>query len=513
VKQRAIVIGAGINGLVASNYLQRNGFEVTLLERKPVVGGACACEQYSFEGKPYDYPSGATVLGFMQDFVFSETGLSKRLSVHAPQHPAVIWFESLRQPCLIYDDVEQLKKEVKQKWNETGNVEGFLTDLERVRSFLIQGYRQAKVPTLETAASHLGDDLAQLWIAGSARRLMNHYFSSEFMKVYCSLDVTESGPVSIDEPYSAFTIPLMASGSIFGGKWGFVRGGLWQLTETLAGINTELGVSLITGARVLNASTEEMTVTYEKDGAVKNLKADYVIFATDPVSAATLLGQESLLGDVNKKKSLGTSGKVVLLFRKPIVWKDRTGHEDFDSCFKFIMSVDSLDQLEATTQAVVDGKEDFRPGYFELYCEGAGMRRLGLERGYDSLTVFSKNLSFSKSGEELPHVKEQIAALVLSRIENGEDLFGSVLLTPKDLQEKFFFPQGNIDHIELSDGQTFFTRNFSANPAGSFYQFGDDERVRYCAAGSYPCGSIAGTPGYMCAQELILSVVAPRAAL
>ena len=38
---RMVIIGAGINGLVAANLAQRSGWQVTLLERSDRVGGAC----------------------------------------------------------------------------------------------------------------------------------------------------------------------------------------------------------------------------------------------------------------------------------------------------------------------------------------------------------------------------------------------------------------------------------------------------------------------------------------
>jgi len=31
----------------------------------------------------------------------------------------------------------------------------------------------------------------------------------------------------------------------------------------------------------------------------------------------------------------------------------------------------------------------------------------------------------------------------------------------------------------------------------------DLENVYVCGSGTYPCGSIAGTPGYMCSQQLL----------
>src|SRR5262249_23056763 len=278
--------------------------------------------------------------------------------------------------------------------------------------------------------------------------------------------------------------PLMGSGSVFGGKWGFVKGGLWKLTEQLGALNEELGVTVIKSAQVLSTSQKDLSVRYLQDGAEKTLQADFLIFATDPVSAAQMLNEGELIDQVSTRKYLGTSGKLVMLFKKPVAWKNDTGQQDFDPAFKFIIRPESLDELESTTQAVVSGKTDYVPGYYELYCEGAGMRRLGLERGYESLTVYFKNLAFSKKGEELPDVKRAVESTIFKRIENADDLIGSILLTPKDLNERFFFPQGNIDHAELSDGQTFFARNYSPDPAGNFYQFGTDERIRLCAASS-----------------------------
>src|SRR5438093_7296329 len=41
----AIIIGAGHNGLVTACYLARAGWKVLVLERRPVVGGACVTEE------------------------------------------------------------------------------------------------------------------------------------------------------------------------------------------------------------------------------------------------------------------------------------------------------------------------------------------------------------------------------------------------------------------------------------------------------------------------------------
>ena len=100
-------------------------------------------------------------------------------------------------------------------------------------------------------------------------------------------------------------------------------------------------------------------------------------------------------------------------------------------------------------------------------------------------------------------MESQVKEQLLEHIENPEDCAWTRLLTPRDLQQLFLFPGGNIDHTVLTGGQTFFDRTYADDPATSFYQLGSLDNVYVCGAGTYPCGSVAGTPGYMCSQQLL----------
>ena len=101
---RIAIVGGGINGLVAANYLARGGADVTLHERRAHVGGACVSEAVTVDGVDYEFPLGATVLGFMQDFVLEETGLSSRLETWAPPHPKLVHFPGVPEPVYIHRD-------------------------------------------------------------------------------------------------------------------------------------------------------------------------------------------------------------------------------------------------------------------------------------------------------------------------------------------------------------------------------------------------------------------------
>ena len=86
---QVVIVGGGINGLTAANYLQKQNFDVKILEKNDNIGGACVKDSVIINKKPVDYPKGATVLGMMQKFIFEETNLSKFItpklfiSVHA----------------------------------------------------------------------------------------------------------------------------------------------------------------------------------------------------------------------------------------------------------------------------------------------------------------------------------------------------------------------------------------------------------------------------------------------
>jgi hypothetical protein len=129
-----------------------------------------------------------------------------------------VFFPGIEQPTRIYDDESQAAREFADKWGEQGDLAAFRTDEDRVVRFLQAGYRAGQPPSVEDAVAELGADLTSLWITGSARNLLDHYLSAERTKAHFAMDVNESGPVSLSEPYSAFIIPIMSSGSVFGGR-------------------------------------------------------------------------------------------------------------------------------------------------------------------------------------------------------------------------------------------------------------------------------------------------------
>lgn len=139
---------------------------------------------------------------------------------------------------------------------------------------------------------------------------------------------------------------------------------------------------------------------------------------------------------------------------------------------------------------------------FNNYAEGAAQRVLKNREPFDKLTFFIKNIKYSKTADQLPFIKEEVMNLIFKYIVNPGDCVSTEFLCPKDLNEIFYFPKGNIDHMALNENQNFSQRHFSKNVNKSFYLYGEYDNIYYCGAGAYPCGSVAGTAGYMCAKQL-----------
>ena len=183
-----------------------------------------------------------------------------------------------------------------------------------------------------------------------------------------------------------------------------------------------------------------------------------------------------------------------MFFKKPVEWKKEKALE---TSFRFVFSQDTLDGLNDSGQMALNSENNYTPGYIQIYPDGAAQRKLNNSENFDKIICFTKNFSFNKQSKDLLYAEQNIIEKISKLISNPEDLVGTKFLTPKDLNKTFFFPEGNIDHIAMDGSQNFDKRTFSSNPNTNFYNYSNYENIYYGGAGIFPCGSIAGTPGYM----------------
>ena len=498
MKKNVVIVGAGVNGLVAANYLKKHDFNVTILEKKNFVGGACIKDSTIINNKKIDFAYGATVLGMMPNFIYNETGLSRKIKTFCPENPKLVYFENDNTPTRIYRDITLLEKELKDRWDEKGDVRAFRNDENKVIEFIQKNYKEGTPPNLDYAVNEIGKNLTELWIKGSAKDLLDHYFTSEKTKVYMGMTVIESSPTSYNEKGTSFTIPLMDSGSIFGGYWGFVKEGIWKISDELLNLNNELGIKTILNSEINDIDSNKGRISYAINNINSNIYYDYLLFCTDPLTPTKILNDNN--PSIKKKNYLGSSGKVTMFFKKPVEWKKE---KNLETSFRFVFSHDTIDCLNDSGQMALNSQSNYTPGYIQIYPDGAAQRKLNNFENFDKIICFTKNFSFNKNSNDLVDAEQNIIEKISKLISNPEDLVGSKFLTPKDLNKTFFFPEGNIDHMAMDGLQNFDKRTFSSNPNTKFYNYSDYENIYYGGAGIFPCGSVAGTSGFMSSRQII----------
>ena len=434
----------------------------------------------------------------MPNFIYKETGLSKKIKTFCPENPKLVYFENDNTPTRIFRDITLLEKELKDKWNEKGDVQAFKNDENKVIEFIQKIYKEGTPPNLDQAVNEIGKDLTKLWIKGSAKDLLDHYFTSEKTKVYMGMTVIESSPSSYNEKGTSFTIPLMDSGSIFGGYWGFVKQGIWKISEELLELNNELGIETILNSEINDIDTDKGRISYTNNNLDSKIYYDYLLFCTDPLTPTKILNDNS--SHLEKKNYLGSSGKLTMFFKKPVEWKKEKA---LDTSFRFVFSQDTLDGLNDSGQMALNSQNNYTPGYIQIYPDGAAQRKLNNSENFDKIICFTKNFSFNKQSKDLLCTEQNIIEKISKLISNPEDLVGTKFLTPKDLNKTFFFPEGNIDHIAMDGSQNFDKRTFSSNPNTNFYNYSNYENIYYGGAGIFPCGSVAGTSGFMSSKQII----------
>ena len=199
------------------------------------------------------------------------------------------------------------------------------------------------------------------------------------------MTVIESGPASIYDPGTAFTIPLMDSGSVYDGYWGFVKTGIWKITETLSDINLDLGVKVYLNSTITEVDTKSKIISFVKDSKDEKLHYDHLIFATDPVTPSKLI--KGFKQDIELDE-IGTSGKVTAFFKNPVKWKESNEYSD---SFRFIFSNNNLNKFEEASQNALKNSGDYFAGFIQIYPDGSAQRTMNNKEKLKEMEIVLKD--------------------------------------------------------------------------------------------------------------------------
>lgn len=523
----ALIIGGGHNGLVTAGYLARAGLSVTVLERRPVVGGACVTEEVwpGFKVSTLSY-----LCSLLQPRIIQELELA-RYGYHIyPKDPSfftafpdgrhIFFFQEMKRT------VEQIAKFSKRDAEYYPKYEEELAHLaEWVESIL-----------LETPPNLIGrkwDDLASLAKLGlrslklgdeglvrmvkimtqSVRDFLDERFESEEIKTTLATDGvigTNGGPAT---PGTAYILLHHVMGGAAGarGLWGFIRGGMGAISEALAKSAESKGVVIRTNADVDRILTRDGKAY---GAALKNgdeIHARIVVSNADPKRTFLNLLEPSALepefrASIDRFRVEGCSIKINLaLDALPnfTAFPNRSDREigpPHKTTMHVCPSMDYIDRawedakqglpsrnpmLECTIPTAYD--DSIAPPGKHIMCIFAQYAPYSLRDGvWDEA---AKDLFADRCLDALAEYAPNIREIVLHR----------QVISPLDLEREYGLTGGNIFHGEMDLDQLFFMR-----PVAGWAKYRTPIRNLYlCGSGTHPGGGVMGAPGYNAAREIL----------
>ncbi|MEE8587174.1 MAG: NAD(P)/FAD-dependent oxidoreductase [Acidobacteriota bacterium] len=516
----AIVIGGGHNGLVTAAYLARGGMRTLLLERRPMLGGACVTEEV-FPG--FRYSVFSYVVSLLRPEIIRELKL--------PEHGLVILpLESTLTPlpdgdCLYRDadhyrtlrDIARFSPRDAEAYEDYGRTLYFMAKAVKYLLGIIPPDPTKLNPRdlmgLGGLGRHmlgLGEEklftLTKLMTMSSAD-FVEEWFESEPLKASLSASGiigTFLGPRS---PGTAYVLLHHYMGEIDGNfrAWGFARGGTGGISEAIASSARSLGAEIRTEAaveRLLIKNGRARGVAMQNGDEIQ---ARLVVSSLDPRHTfLRLAGEKHLPGElVASLKNYvfrGSSAKVNLALDAAPEFACRPG-DGPHLRGSFSISPD-LDYLERAYDDAKYGRFSRRP-YIDVMLPSMidpGMAPPGKHVMSCFIQYAPYHLAEGTWDDQREALGDAVIETLSQYIPNLKDIIlHRQVLTPLDIERITGLTEGNIFQGELSLSQLFFLR-----PVPGLAQYRTPLRNYYhCGSATHPGGGITGAPGRLAALEVL----------
>jgi phytoene dehydrogenase-like protein len=521
-KYDAVIIGGGHNGLVTAAYLARAGRRVLVLEKRELVGG-CAVTEEIWPG--YKVSTGAYLTSLMQERIIRELELeSYGYKVDAKDPAFFSVFPDGRHFFMWQDRAKTLAEIAKFSTRDAEVYPAYEDQLERL-SQVVEDLLLTIPPQFPPQG--IGDAIEYLKLAGrlrglsrqhivalvkiftqSAAEFLDEWFESEQVKVTLATDGVIGANGGPRSPGTAYILLHHCMGGVAGhrGLWGFVRGGMGTVAESIAASARAKGVEIRTGAgvsRVLVRSGRAYAVVLE-DG--EEIEGGQIASNLDPkITFLRLLEERDLPADfveaIRHFRIEGTSCKINLALN---------GLPEFTSYpgapgphHRATMHIcPSIEYVERAWDDAKYGRPSERPlleltvpTMYDPTLAPPGKHIMGIFLQYAPYTLREGTWDDLREpfGDRVIGLIEEYAPNIRSIVEHRQ------VLTPLDLERRFGITGGNIFHGEMSLDQMFVMR-----PVAGWARYRTPVTGLFlCGSGAHPGGGVMGAPGYNCAREML----------
>ncbi|HYM18455.1 MAG TPA: NAD(P)/FAD-dependent oxidoreductase [Micropepsaceae bacterium] len=517
----AIVVGGGHNGLVCAFYLARAGVKVTVLERRPVLGGAAVTEEFfpGFKNSIASYTVSLLNPKVIADLELARHGLkiidrplsnflpvNEREYLAGPSRAEIAKF-SAKDADAVGPYTERLQR--------IADVLRTLI-LETPPNVTTSGWREA-LPELVKGFG-LGRRLGKLSLQGkrdllalfaqSGGDFLDGWFESDPIKALFGFDAIVGNYASPYAAGSAYVLLHHAFGETNGarGAWGHAVGGMGAITQAMAKAAREKGAELVTDRAVAEVLVENNRAVGVRTKEGETFRAGIVVSNLNPRLLFTQLVDRQALPDDFRARieryrcASGTFRMNVALSELP---RFSCRPEPGLHLASGIIMAPSLDYMDRAYREAREFGWSKSP-IIEMLIPSVVDETLA-PKGRQVASLFCQHVAPELSdGRSWDDHRDEVAMVMLSTVDRfapgfKNSVIGVQALSPLDLERMFGLVGGDIMHGRLDLDQM-----FSARPVLGHGNYRSPIRGLYmCGAGTHPGGGVTGAPGHNAAREIL----------
>ena len=516
-----VIIGGGHNGLVAAGYLARAGRSVMVLERRPIVGGACVTEEIApgFRCSTTSYVCTLLRPAIIRDLKLKEHGLA-----FLPCATSFTPFTDGRSLLLglgAEEDERQIGRfspEDAAAWPRFNAALARLADYVRPTLDLTPpdpgapGLRGLlDLLTLGRGFQRLARaDQALLlkMFSMSSADLLDEWFRSPQLKASLAAGGTIGVYGSPRSPGTAFVLLHYFMGDATGppGVWAFVRGGMGGITQAMAAAARAYGADIRVDAeveRVLVRDGRAAGVALRGGGEIG---ARVVASNADPQRTFLGLMQPSdlppdFVAGMRSYRATGNSGKVNLALSGLPEFRVRPG-DGPHLRGNLQVTGDHPDYLERAFDDYRQGRMPRQP-FLDIVIPSTVDDSLA-PPGRHVMSISIKYMPYRLADGDWRSRRDELGDLAIDTLaEHAPNIRGLVvgrhILTPLCFEEIYGLTGGNICHGDMAADQL-----FSMRPLYGWARYRTPVSGLYlCGSGAHPAGGVMGAPGRNAAREIL----------
>ena len=519
-----IIIGAGHNGLVAAAYLARAGRRVLVLERRDLVGGACVTEDV-WPG--FKVSTAAYVNSLLRPEIIRDLRLADYGFAMLPRDPSSFTPFPDGRSLLLGPDRAMTQREIaKFSERDAAAYPAYEAMLERVAD-LIEPTLMQSAPApwsnrprdlialgkLAWNFRALGADASRAIeiLTADARTVLDRWFESEQLKATLATDAIIGAFASPSMAGTAYVLFHHVMGECNGvrGVWGYVRGGMGGITQSLASAARDLGVEIR-----LDSPVSHILVRHGRARGVAladgtEFLGHQVASNADPnVTFLQLMDEGDLPADFVKAvrqidyRSASLKINVALSELPNFTALPSTGGAGGPQHRGTIHISPTLDYMERAYDDAKYGRPSASP---ILECTiPSAVDPTVAPPGKHLMTMFIQYAPYALREGSWDDQKERFADRCFDILaEYAPNFKRSVIarqvLSPLDLERRFALTGGNIFQGAMTFPQLFFLR-----PLAGYADYRTPVQHLYlCGAATHPGGGVMGACGYNAAREML----------